>query len=640
MISTATDARQAAVTAMAAGHQLEDPPRFGDIVPGSGYRAAIGAFSPDRQEQVRAGLLRTLCSARIAALRAGVIFASAQRPAWQPSRPRYGRVQHPPLNGREPDGCPGHMRPEHPTSVPGARVAAGPDFGCLQAGRLVRDGGGATMKPDLSQGRTFGAYRLNEVAGTGGMGVVYRAGQQPLGRVVALKVIRPEIAASGDYRARFLREARLAAAVDHPHIVSVFDFGEHAGRLYLTMQWIDGVELQRLIGRRQRLDPARAVRVGTQIALALGAVHDAGMLHRDVKPANILVRDIGGEDHAYLTDFGIAKVTQAQGGLTRTGCLVGTPGFLSPEQILGQQPDARSDLYALGCVMFEALAGQRPLARENDPALLWAHASSPRPAASQICPDLGTRYDAFLIRALTIDPDDRFQSAREFAVALQAAHTGGPGTRTSIYVAAPARPALPAQAGPPAPETTTRHGAGRSGPAEPAAAAVPAPPPAGPVTGAAPPGGSAARAQLRASMPASGYAARILAAAGCLVFLASVTVLHRYVNNGTGWKSLLQATRGDPASPLYANDFWIPVGLAAFVLISTAATVPARRRLPMGAVTVAALGLVGYILYIPAKGASPGFGPYGPSYWLSLAAAVITTLAAGASAIRSRPRGP
>ena len=149
------------------------------------------------------------------------------------------------------------------------------------------------MNPDLSEGQAFGAYRLIDMVGTGGMGVVYRAEQLPLGRTVALKVIRPETSESGDYRARFLREARLAAAVDHPHIVSVFDFGEHAGRLYLTMQWVDGVDLQRLIDQR-RLDPGRAVRIVTQIASALGAIHRVGMLHRDVKPANILVRHMGG----------------------------------------------------------------------------------------------------------------------------------------------------------------------------------------------------------------------------------------------------------------------------------------------------------------------------------------------------------
>lgn len=494
------------------------------------------------------------------------------------------------------------------------------------------------MNPDLSEGQAFGDYRLIDTVGTGGMGVVYRAEQLPLRRIVALKVIRPEIAESGDYRARFMREARLAAAVDHPHIVSVFDFGEHAGRLYLTMQWIDGVGLQRLIDQR-RLDPARAVRIGTQIASALGAVHNAGMLHRDVKPANILVRDIGGEDHAYLTDFGIAKRAEVQGGLTRTGLMIGTSGYLSPEQIRGQRPDAHSDLYALGCVMFEALTSRRPFTGENDQALLWAHASSPRPVAAEVCPGLGHRYDEFLVRALAIDPDERFQSGPQFGEALNAAHAGRPGIRTPTRVAAPMKPPLLTKP-PPVPETVTAPGpvAGRSGSAEPAAVAGPGPTPTGPATRAASPGAEAPRARPRPRRPAGGYVARLAAAAGCLVFLASVTVLHNYVNNGAGWKSLWEATHGDITSPLYAKDFWIPVGLATFVLLATAAAMRVRRRLPMGAVTVAALGVACYTLYIPTIGASPGFAPYGVDYWLSLAATAVMTLGAGAAAIRSGGR--
>jgi hypothetical protein len=490
------------------------------------------------------------------------------------------------------------------------------------------------MNPDLSEGQAFGAYRLIDRVGTGGMGVVYRAEQLPLGRTVALKVIRPETSESGDYRARFLREARLAAAVDHPHIVSVFDFGEHSGRLYLTMQWVDGVDLQRLLDQR-RLDPGRAVRIGTQIAAALGAVHRVGMLHRDIKPANILVRDIGGEVHAYLTDFGIAKLADSEGGLTRTGLVIGTSGYLSPEQLRGQQADARSDLYALGCVMFQALTGQRPFTRENDQALLWAHISSPRPAAGEICPGLGHSYDEFLIRALAIDPDDRFQSGPEFGAALNAAYEGRPGIQTPTQVAAPVQPPSVTPVSP-VPETATAPApvVGRSGSSVPVATARPGPGPGGHTASPA-----ASPVHRPARRRAGGYVGRLAAAAGCLVFLASVTVLHNYVNNGGGWKSLWGATHGDITSPLYAKNFWIPVALAAFVLLGTAAFIRLRSRLAMGAVTVAALGVAGYTLYIPTIGASPGFGPYGVDYWLSLAAAAVMTLGAAAATIRSGPRG-
>ena len=523
------------------------------------------------------------------------------------------------------------------------------------------------MDPDLSEGQTFGAYRLIGLAGTGGMGVVYRAEQQPLGRIVALKVIRPEVAGSSDYQARFLREARLAAAVNHPHIVPVFDFGEHAGRLYLAMQWIDGVELRCLMDRGRPLVPERAVRIGTQVASALQAIHNAGMLHRDVKPANILVRDMDGEDHAYLTDFGIAKLAEAGGGLTRTGWMIGTTGYLSPEQIRGQQPDGRSDLYALGCVMFEALTGQRPFTGDNDQALLWAHVSSPRPVASQACPGLGRRYDEFFVRALAADPRDRYQSGQELGEALEAACAGRPASRIPTAAAGPAAQPLAAQHPPglpllPETETAPTPPAGSSGPSGRTAGAGPAAStgpraaagsgaaagsrraPGRPLTSAAPghpgasPGAGTPGARPRAGRPARGWAGRLIAVAGCLLFLASLTVLHRYVNNGTGWKSLWAATHGDIASPLYAKDFWIPAALAAFVLIGTAVTVPARTGFGMGVVTVAALASVGYTLYIPAIGRSPGFAPCGTSYWLSLAAAVVMTVGAAAAGLRPGAR--
>ncbi|HEY6279994.1 MAG TPA: protein kinase [Streptosporangiaceae bacterium] len=512
------------------------------------------------------------------------------------------------------------------------------------------------MNPDLSEGQTFGAYRLIGLAGTGGMGVVYQAEQQqPLRRIVAFKVIRPEVAGSSDYQARFLREARLAATVNHPHIVPVFDFGEHAGRLYLAMQWIDGVELGRLMGCGQLLAPERAVRIGTQVASALQAIHNAGMLHRDVKPANILVRDMDGEDHAYLTDFGIAKLAEADGGLTRTGWMIGTTGYLSPEQIQGQQPDGRSDLYALGCVMFEALTGQRPFTGDNDQALLWAHASSPRPVASQVCPGLGRRYDEFFVQALAANPHDRYQSGHEFGAALEAACAGRPPPPITTTADGPAKQPLAAQHPPglpllPETETAPTPPAGRSAPsgrtagAGPGTAAGSGRAPGRPPTSAAPgspgalPGAGMPGVRPRAGRPARGWAGRLIAVAGCLVFLVSLTVLHRYVNNGTGWKSLWEATHGDIASPLYAKDFWIPAALAAFVLIGTTVTIPARTGFGMGVVAVAALASIGYTLYIPAIGRSPGFAPYGTSYWLSLAAAVVMAVGAAAAGLRSGAR--
>jgi hypothetical protein len=510
------------------------------------------------------------------------------------------------------------------------------------------------VSAELSDGQTFGGYHIIELVGSGGMGLVYRAEQRILGRTVALKVIRPEIAESGDYRERFLREARFAAAVDDPHVVSVFDAGEQDGRLYLAMQWVDGLDLATLIDRQQRLAPERAVLIGVQLAQALQAVHDAGLVHRDVKPSNVLVRHIGGRDHAYLTDFGIAKAPDAQDSLTRTGSVIGTPGYLSPEQIRGQQPGPRSDLYALGCIIFEALTGQRPFGGD-DLAARWAQATSAPPAASTLCPALGSRYDAFLAQALAVNPQDRFPSGTAFAEALQAAHTGRPagltqppatrGAATPRAYRPPAQPSAisetrPATAapspGPREPEVPRQGGSRPTGPA-PTAAAVTTPataPAAG--TSRSP---RSLRSGSRARPSRVLGAGQLIVLVGGLVFIASVTLLTHYANNGTGWKSLWQATHGDLASPLYPDDFWIPVALAALALVCTAISAGVRRRLVMIGAALGAAGLIGYTLYIPSEGSSPGFQPYGSSYWLSLAA-TITMLIGAAVALAARSRAP
>ena len=280
------------------------------------------------------------------------------------------------------------------------------------------------MAEELTVGDRLGDFEIVEVAGAGGMGVVYKARQQSLERDVALKVIREEIASEPDYRERFLREAKLAASVDHPNVVTVYDVGDENGRLYLVMQWIDGSDLRHLLDSSGRLTPKRATSIATQLAGALDAVHEAsGLVHRDVKPANVLLRDVAGEDHAYLTDFGIAKPPDLLETLTRTGSTVGTTGYLSPEQIQGQEAGPRSDLYSLGCLVFEMLTGKTPFTGENELAVRWAHASDPRPLASQVLPALGHRYDAFFQTALAIDPDDRFDSGRDLARALVAAQT-------------------------------------------------------------------------------------------------------------------------------------------------------------------------------------------------------------------------
>ena len=331
----------------------------------------------------------------------------------------------------------------------------------------------------LDAGKTLGDYEIVGVAGAGGMGVVYKARQRSLGRIVVLKVIREEISSLPEYRDRFLREARLAASVDHPHVVSVYDVGEVDDLLFLAMQWIDGQDLKQLLQSAGRLSPARAVSVALQLAGALDAVHSAGLVHRDVKPGNVLLRTVGAGDHAYLTDFGVAKPSESTDHLTRTGSVVGTSGYLSPEQIRGQQPGPRSDFYALGCLFFEVLTGRPPFAGDNEMALRWAHANDPRPLASVAAPELGGRYDRFFAFALAVDPSQRFASGREFADMLAAAHAGQeqiaapvpaaipvPHTPTAVGPATPIPP--PQQTPPPMPPGYAPYGYGTPVPPYPA----------------------------------------------------------------------------------------------------------------------------------------------------------------------------
>jgi serine/threonine protein kinase len=309
----------------------------------------------------------------------------------------------------------------------------------------------ALAPAQLQPGASLGDYEIVSIAGAGGMGVVYQARQRSLGRMVALKVIREEVAGSLEYRERFLREARLAASVDHPHVVSIYDVCELDQWLFLVLQWIDGDDLKRVIETSGRLSADRAVTIAAQLASALDAVHRAGgLVHRDVKPANVLVRQVEAATHCYLTDFGIAKPSERTDQLTQTGWVVGTAGYLSPEQIRGHEPGPRSDLYALGCLLYEALTGRPPFVAANDMALRWAHANDPRPLVSLAVPELGTRYDRFIATALSIDPAQRFASGRQFAENLAEAHDDGRSENAAMAGRTPV-PHPPTAVGPPTP---------------------------------------------------------------------------------------------------------------------------------------------------------------------------------------------
>jgi len=277
--------------------------------------------------------------------------------------------------------------------------------------------------PEPETGDVFAGHRVDGVAGRGAMGVVLRATDLVLDRAVALKLIAPMHARDPVFRARFERECRLAAGIDHPNVVEIFRAGEEGGRLYVTMRYIDGTDLKSLIARERRLAPERAVALVTQVAGALDAAHRRGLVHRDVKPANILVASREGVERALLTDFGISKqrTETPDTALTGAGMALGSVDYMAPEQAQVRDLDARTDVYALGCVLFHALTGSVPFIRGNDFERMWAHVHEPAPAVSSIEPLLPAALDPVLARALEKAPDDRQQSAGEFAREARAA---------------------------------------------------------------------------------------------------------------------------------------------------------------------------------------------------------------------------
>ncbi len=284
----------------------------------------------------------------------------------------------------------------------------------------------AAVRGELDIGEHLGDFEILGEAGRGGMGVVYRARQISLERTIALKVISPEISDQPDFRSRFMRESRLAASIDHPNVVAVHGAGEIDGLSYIAMQWIEGTNVADALAEGP-LDLDRVVAIGEQMGAALDAAHATGLIHRDIKPGNILLRKLGRRDHAYLTDFGIAKRSEVDQGtaLTRAGGAVGTINYMAPEQLEGHAAPS-SDLYALGCVLFEAATGRRPFERESDVAVMWAQMNAPRPKPSALRPGLKPSFDELIERALAIDPADRFADGAALGAALRRAGAGVP----------------------------------------------------------------------------------------------------------------------------------------------------------------------------------------------------------------------
>jgi len=251
------------------------------------------------------------------------------------------------------------------------------------------------------------------------MATVFRATDLTLGRTVALKLIDPGLAGDPVFRARFERECRLAASLDHPHVVDVFHAGEERGLLYVTMRYVDGTDLRSLLTVERRLDAGRAVAILSQVGDALDEAHRHGLIHRDVKPGNILLRRRDATEHAYLTDFGITKERTTASDLTRTGFAMGTADFIAPEQARGEDVDERADVYALGCVLFTALTGTAPFERDNDVDTLWAHVHESPPALLDARPDLPSGLAPAIDRALAKDAAERPSSAGELMRAAQ-----------------------------------------------------------------------------------------------------------------------------------------------------------------------------------------------------------------------------
>jgi Protein kinase domain len=283
--------------------------------------------------------------------------------------------------------------------------------------------------PDLVVGEQFAGCRIEAEAGRGGMGVVYRATELALGRPVALKLLAGDRAGDPDFRERFQRESRMAAAIDHPNVIPVYGAGEEDGRLYLVMRYVAGTDLQEELRRERKLEPERAAAIVAQIAAGLDAAHAAGLVHRDVKPANVL---LSGE-HAYLSDFGLTRLVGSDTELTEAGRWIGTVDYCSPEQLQGERTDARSDVYALGCVLFSALTGHTPFGRGTVPSTMMAHLHDEVPRISAY--GAPREFDRVIARALAKDPDDRYPSAGDLGRAAQAAARGEPVTESERSVA-------------------------------------------------------------------------------------------------------------------------------------------------------------------------------------------------------------
>jgi serine/threonine protein kinase len=287
-------------------------------------------------------------------------------------------------------------------------------------------------------GEELAGYRLLAVLGRGGMSVVYVAENSRLSNTVALKVLSPDLATDDVFRARFLHESRVAASLNHPNVIPIYDMGAVNDLLYIAMRHVAGADLRAMLKVNGSLPPEKAVPIVAQAGRALDAAHRRQLVHRDVKPANLLIErgEEGEPDHVYLADFGISKHELSLSGLSATGHFVGTLAYMAPEQIQGRHVDGRADIYSLGCVLYEALTGKVPFPKDVDAAVIWAHVEELPPPPSEIA-GLPTAMDEVIARALAKDPDRRYSTCREFMAAVSdALNPAAPADATRIAMRA------------------------------------------------------------------------------------------------------------------------------------------------------------------------------------------------------------
>ena len=322
------------------------------------------------------------------------------------------------------------------------------------------------MQPLLAVGTEIAGYRVESFISRGGMAVIYRAHDRRLGRRVALKLLAPELSQDERFQQRFLRESRLAASLDHPNIIPIYEAGEASGLLYIVMRYVEGSDMKELLDREGPLDLDRVTSILRQVGAALDAAHAKGLVHRDVKPGNILIASGTGRedpDHVYLTDFGLTKRSSSLSGQTTSGRFIGTMDYVAPEQIGGKPVDARADVYSLGCVLYHGLTGELPFDRDDEAAVLWAHVVDQPPPVSARRPDLPPGLDAVVAKAMAKAPEDRYGSCRDLIVDFRDEVEGRAGSRerrpqaaTTASVDRPGRSSAPPRRPPPVGPTARR----------------------------------------------------------------------------------------------------------------------------------------------------------------------------------------